>query len=113
MKQENKKLKEILAQKDEKFNRMGRKKDRDPVQKDRDLDIERRLWKNRAADWDLGDSTDLHRIEVFDGIISDKSSLHSDPVRQEKISAYFGAGRGVRDCLRQNAAVSRRRIQSV
>ena len=29
------------------------------------------------ADWDLGDSTDLHRIEVFDGIISDESSLHS------------------------------------
>ena len=77
MKQENKKLKEILAQKDEKFNRMVRKKDRDPVQKDRDLDIKRRLWKNRAADWDPGDSTDLHRIEVFDGIISDKSSLHS------------------------------------
>ena len=35
------------------------------------------MWKNRAADWDPGDSTDLHRIEVFDGIISDESSLYS------------------------------------
>ena len=41
------------------------------------LDLERRLWKNREADWNPGDSTDLHRIEVFDGIISDKSSLRS------------------------------------
>ena len=28
-------------------------------------------------DWDSGANTDLHRIEVFDGIISDESSLHS------------------------------------
>ena len=64
LEQENKKLKKILTQKDEKFNNMVRKKDKE-------LDIERRLRKNRAADWDPGDSTDLHRIEVFDGIISE------------------------------------------
>ena len=98
LERENKKLKEILARKDEKFNRMVRKKDRDLVKKDRDLvkkdreitknakelDIERRLWKNRAADWDPGDSTDLHRIEVFDGIISDESSLYSATLKTKK-----------------------------
>ena len=89
LERENKKLKEILARKDEKFNRMVRKKDRDLVKKDREitknakeLDIERRLWKNRAADWDPGDSTDLHRIEVFDGIISDESSLYSATLKK-------------------------------
>ena len=91
LERENKKLKEILARKDEKFNRMVRKKDRDLVKKDREitknakeLDIERRLWKNRAADWDPGDSTDLHRIEVFDGIISDESSLYSATLKTKK-----------------------------
>ena len=91
LERENKKLKKTLAQKDEKFNRMVRKngrelvrkdrelvrKDRELVRKDRELNIERRLWKNRAADWNPNDSTDLHRIEVFDGIISDESSLYS------------------------------------
>ena len=70
LEQENKKLKRIRAQQDEKFNRMVRKKDKE-------MDIERRLWKTRAAGRDPGDSTDLHRIEVFDGIISDESSLYS------------------------------------
>ena len=41
------------------------------------LDLERRLWNSRESGWDSNTSTDLHRIEVFDGIISDKSSLHS------------------------------------
>ena len=35
------------------------------------------MWNNREANWDPGSNTDLHRIEVFDGVISDKSSLHS------------------------------------
>ena len=46
-------------------------------QKDEELNLERRLWNSREADWDSGASVDLHRIEVFDGVISDKSSLHS------------------------------------
>ena len=64
MERENKKLKKIPAQKDEKFNRMVRKKDRDLVKKDgelvkkgggitkrdKELDTECRLWKSRAAD---------------------------------------------------------------
>ena len=41
------------------------------------LDLERRLWSSREADWDPSTGTDLHRIEVFDGVIADKSSLHS------------------------------------
>ena len=66
LQQEIKKLKKTLAQ------------------KDKELDIERRLWKNRAADWDPGDSTDLHRIEVFDGIISDESSLYSATLKTKE-----------------------------
>ena len=41
------------------------------------LDLERRLWSSREADWDPSTGTDLHRIEIFDGVIADKSSLHS------------------------------------
>ena len=59
LQQENKKLKKTLKQKDE------------------ELSLERLLWNSREADWDSGASVDLHRIEVFDGIISDESSLHS------------------------------------
>ena len=73
LQQEIKKLKKTLAQKDRKLS-----------QKDKELDIERRLWKNRAADWDPGDSTDLHRIEVFGGIISDESSLYSATLKTKK-----------------------------
>ena len=46
-------------------------------QKDKDLNLERSLWSSRKADWDSGANTDLHRIEVFDSVISDESSLHS------------------------------------
>ena len=59
LQQENKKLKKTLKQKDEELN------------------LERRLWNSREAGWDSGASVDLHRIEVFDGVISDESSLHS------------------------------------
>ena len=46
-------------------------------QKDKDLNIERSLWNSRKAEWDSSAGRDLHRIEVFDGIISDESNLHS------------------------------------
>ena len=59
LQQENKKLKKTLKQKDEELNR------------------ERQLWNNRETSWDPSTSTDLHRIEVFDGVISDESSMHS------------------------------------
>ena len=52
-------------------------KDKELEQKDKDLDLERSLWNSRKTEWDSGAGTDLHRIEVFDGIISDESSLHS------------------------------------
>ena len=66
LQQENKNLKKILKQKDEKLE-----------QKDEGLNRERRLWNSRESGWDPSTSTDLHRIEVFDGIISGESSLHS------------------------------------
>ena len=87
LQQEIKKLKKTLAQKDKKLSQKDKKlsqKDKELVRKDRELDIERRLRKNRAADWDPGDSTDLHRIEVFDGIISDESSLYSATLKTRK-----------------------------
>ena len=59
LQQENKKLKKTLKQKDEELN------------------LERRLWNSREAGWDSGASVGLHRIEVFDGVISGESSLHS------------------------------------
>ena len=39
------------------------------MRKDGELDIEHRLWKNREADWDPEDGTDLHRIELFDNVM--------------------------------------------
>ena len=91
LQQEIKKLKKTLAQKDRKLSQ----KDKELVRKDRELDIERRLWKNRAADWDSGDSTDLHRIEVFDGIISDESSLYSATLKTKKKFQYILEHAGV------------------
>ena len=58
LQQENKNLKKILKQKDEK-----------PEQKGEELNLERRLWNSREAGWDSGASVDLHRIEVLDGAI--------------------------------------------
>ena len=91
LQQEIKKLKKTLAQKDRKLSQ----KDKELVRKDKELDIERRLWKNRAADWDSGDSTDLHRIEVFDGIISDESSLYSATLKTKKKFQYILEHAGV------------------
>ena len=59
LQQENKNLKKILKQKDKKLK-----------QKDEELNLERRLWNSRESGWDPSTSTDLHRIEVFDGVIS-------------------------------------------
>ena len=94
LQQENKKLKKTLKQKDEELNR------------------ERQMWNNRETGWDPSTSTDLHRIEVFDGVISDESSLHSATLcSREEFRYIFWTGRSVRDRLRLHAAVSRRRIQ--
>ena len=58
-------------------------------QKDKDLDLERSLWNGRKTEWDSGAGTDLHRIEVFDGIISDESSLHSATMRSMEEFKYI------------------------
>ena len=58
-------------------------------QKDKDLNIEHSLWNSRKADWDSGANTDLHRIEVFDGIISDESNLHCDSAKHRRVPVYF------------------------
>ncbi len=102
LQQENNNLKNILKQKDKKLE-----------QKDEELNLERQLWSSREADWDPDASVDLHRIEVFDGVISDESSLHSDPAQQGRVPVHFGTRRGMRHCLRWHAAVSRRRIRGV
>ena len=70
---ENARLSKSLKQKDKELEQ----KDKELEQKDKDLNLERSLWNSRKTDWNSGASTDLHRIEVFDGIISDESNLHS------------------------------------
>ena len=54
-----------------------KQKDKELEQKGKDLNLERSLWNSRKDGWDSGAGTDLHRIEVFDSVISDESSLHS------------------------------------
>ena len=76
---------------------------KDLEQKDKDLNLERSLWNSRRDDWDSGASTDLHRIEVFDSVISDASSLHSATLRSteefkyilEHVKAYATASNGM------------------
>ena len=70
---ENARLGRSLKQKDKELEQNYKELE----QKDKELNLERSLWNSRKADWDSGASTDLHRIEVFDGIISDESNLHS------------------------------------
>ena len=67
LEQENRSLKKILNQKDKKLE-----------QKDKELNLERSLWKSRdgALSRDADKSAMLHRIEVFDGIIRNKAKLH-------------------------------------
>ena len=57
--------------------------------KDKELNLERSLWNSRKTEWDSGAGTDLHRIEVFDGIISDESSLHSATLRSTEEFKYI------------------------
>ena len=64
-------------------------KDKELEQKDKELNLERSLWNSRKAGWDSGAGTDLHRIEVFDGIISDESSLHSATLQNIEESQYI------------------------
>ena len=59
------------------FSKSLKQKDKELEQKDKELNLERSLWNSRKAGWDSGAGTDLHRIEVFDGIISNESNLHS------------------------------------
>ncbi len=82
LQQEIKKLKKILKQKDEELN------------------LERLLWKSRESGWNPSTGTDLHRIEVFDGVISDESGLRSATLQQGGVQMCFGACRDVRDCFR-------------
>ena len=78
LQQENENLKKILKQKDKKLE-----------QKDEELNLERRLWSSREAGWDPSTGADLHRIEVFDGIISDEFSLHSATLRSREEFRYI------------------------
>ena len=59
------------------FSKSLKQKAKELEQKDKELNLERSLWNSRKAGWDSGAGTDLHRIEVFDGIISDELNLHS------------------------------------
>ena len=96
LQQENKKLKKTLKQKDEELN------------------LERRLWNSKEADWNSGASVDLHRIEVFDGVTSDESSLHSATLCSREEFRYILERAGA--CAIASggiAAVSRRQIQGV
>ena len=77
LQQENKNLKKILKQKDKKLEQKDENLKKILKQKDEELNLERQLWNSRESGWDPSTSTDLHRIEVFDGVISDESSLHS------------------------------------
>ena len=64
-------------------------KDKELEQKDKELNFERSLWNSRKAGWDSGAGTDLHRIEVFDGIISNESNLHSATLQNIKEFQYI------------------------
>ena len=73
LQQENKNLKKILKQKDKKLEQKDENLKKILKQKDEELNLERQLWNSRESGWDPSTSTDLHRIEVFDGVISDES----------------------------------------
>ena len=69
---ENARFSKSMKRKDKELERNYKELER----KDKELNLERSLWNSRNADWDSCASTDLHRIEVFDSVISDESSLH-------------------------------------
>ena len=58
-------------------------------QKDKELSLERHLWSSRESSWDPSNATNLHRIEVFDGVISGESSLHSATLCSRKEFRYI------------------------
>ena len=114
LQQENKNLKKILKQKDKKLEQKDENLKKILKQKDEELNLERQLWSSRESGWDPSTSTDLHRIEVFDGVISDESSLHSATLcSREEFQYILERAVALRDRLRRHAAVSRRRIQGV
>ena len=82
---ENTRFSKSLKRKDKELEQ----KDKELEQKDKELNLERSLWNSRNADWDSGTSTDLHRIEVFDSVISDESSLHSATLRSTEEFKYI------------------------
>ena len=83
LQQENKNLKKILKQKDKKLEQKDENLKKILKQKDEELNLERQLWNSRESGWDPSTSTDLHRIEVFDGVISDESRHSATCSREE------------------------------
>ncbi len=89
LQQENKRLKNILKQKDKKIQQKDREleqenkslknilkqKDKKIQQKDRELGLERGLWKSRDDGWNPGKGPALHLLEVLDDIIRDGDKL--------------------------------------
>ncbi len=67
----------LHARENARLSKSLKQKDKELGQKDKELSLERSLWNSRKSEWETGAGTDLHRIEVFDGIISDESNLHS------------------------------------
>ena len=59
------------------FSKSLKQKGKELEQRDKDLNLERSLWNSRKTDLDSGVYINLHRIEVFDDVISDESDLHS------------------------------------
>ena len=69
-----------LEQKGKELEQKGKEleqKGKELEQRDKDLNLERSLWNSRKTDLDSGVYINLHRIEVFDDVISDESDLHS------------------------------------
>ena len=82
LQQENKRLKNILKQKDKKLEQENKslknilkQKDKKLEQKDRELGLERGLWKSRDDGWNPGKGPALHLLEVLDDIIRDGDKL--------------------------------------
>ena len=92
LKKSNKILKKkamLHERKNARLSRSLKQKDKELEQKDKDLNLERSLWNSRKTYWNSGANTDLHRIEVFDGVISDESDLHSATLRSTKEFQYI------------------------
>ena len=75
LEQKDKTLKNILKQKDKTLKNILKQKDKKLEQKDRELGLERGLWKSRNDGWNPGKGPALHLLEVLDGIIRDGDKL--------------------------------------